>query len=298
MTRVAILGLGAMGSRVARNLIKAKYTVTVWNRDLAKANPLAAEGAAIARTPRAAVANADFVLSMVRDDDASRSVWLAAETGALPAMLQQSVAIEMSTLSVSWVKELAAEARGHGIEFLDAPVVGSRPQAEARQLIFIAGGDADTLARAEPVLKDLGSAVHHAGPNGAGAALKLAVNALFAVQVAAVAELVALVGEHGVGRERAAEIIGGTPVASAAAKGAMQSMLAGAFAPMFPVRLVEKDLRYAEQLCSAPELSLPMVHAARAAMQQAIKAGYGDDNLTGLFRLYASHAPAKPAVLT
>jgi 3-hydroxyisobutyrate dehydrogenase-like beta-hydroxyacid dehydrogenase len=124
------------------------------------------------------------------------------------------------------------------------------------------------------------------------------VNALFAVQVAAVAEIMALVGEHGAGRERAAEIIGGMPVASAAAKGAMQSMLAGVFAPMFPVHLAEKDLRYAEQLCSDPELFLPMAHAARAAMQQAIKAGYGDDNLTGIFRLYASVVPAKPALLT
>jgi 3-hydroxyisobutyrate dehydrogenase-like beta-hydroxyacid dehydrogenase len=142
-----------MGSRMARYLIKAKYAVTVWNRDLAKANPLAAEGAAIAETPRAAVSNADFVLSMVRDDDASRSVWFDAGAGALPAMPQRSVAIEMSTISVSWVKELAAKAQGHGIKFLDAPVVGSRPQAEARQLIFIAGGDAEALARAEPVLR-------------------------------------------------------------------------------------------------------------------------------------------------
>jgi 3-hydroxyisobutyrate dehydrogenase len=202
------------------------------------------------------------------------------------------VAIEMSTLSVSWVKELATKAHERGIKFLDAPMVGSRAQAEARQLIFIAGGEAETLATAGSLLKDLGSAVHHAGPNGTGAALKLAVNALFAVQVAALAELLSLAGEHGASMERAAEIIGATPVASLAAKGAMQSMLAGAFAPMFPVQLAEKDLSYTERLRAAPEHLLPMARAARAVMQQAIKAGYGEDNLTVVFRLYVSGAVA------
>src|SRR5262249_15033927 len=248
MAKVEVLGLGAMGSRVAGNLIKAGYAVTVWNRDLATAQPLAAEGATMAGSPRAAVSNADFILSIVRDDEASRSVWLAAETGALTAMPRQSVAIEMSTLSVTWMKELAAKAHKHGIKFRDAPEAASRAQPEARQLIFIAGGEAETLATAGSLLKDLGSAVHHAGPNGTGAALKLAVNALFAVQVAVLAELLSLAGEHGASMERAAEIIGATPVASLAAKGAMQSMLAGAFAPMFPVQLAEKDLSYAEQL--------------------------------------------------
>jgi 3-hydroxyisobutyrate dehydrogenase len=288
MTKIAVLGLGAMGSRIARNLIGAGYAVTVWSRDLAKANPLAEEGATIAATPRAVVIETDFALSIVRDDKASRSIWLAAGTGALPAMPVRSVAIEMSTLSVSWTRELAAKAQEQSVAFLDAPVVGSRPQAEARQLIFIAGGKAETLARVEPVLKDLGNAVHHAGPNGTGAVLKLAVNALFAVQVAAIAELMALMDGDGAGPETAAEIIGATPVASPAVKGAMQSILAGAFAPMFPVQLVEKDLAYAEQLRAVPEHSLPMVQAARTVMQQAIKAGYGDDNLTSIFRLYAS----------
>src|SRR5262249_39670070 len=106
--------------------------------------------------------------------------------------------------------------------------------------------------------------------------------------------LLALVGEHGSGKERASEIIGATPVASVAAKGAMQSMLAGAFAPMFPVHLAEKDLSYAERLRSVPEFSLPMAHTARAVMQQAIEAGYGEENLTGVFRLYVSDATAGP----
>jgi 3-hydroxyisobutyrate dehydrogenase len=126
---------------------------------------------------------------------------------------------------LGWIKALSAAAAARGVSFLDAPVVGSRPQAEAAQLIFLAGGDPGVVARAEPVLKVMGIAVHHVGPNGAGAAMKLGINALFGIQVAALAELLALLRLRGVSPARAAEIISSTPVASPAAKGAAQSIV-------------------------------------------------------------------------
>ncbi len=292
MASIAFLGLGAMGSRMAANLIKGGHRVTAWSRDDAKSAPLAALGAEIASSPKAAAMASDMVIAMVRDDEASRQIWLHAETGAFAGMRRASLAIECSTLSIGTVETLAGEAKARGLAFLDAPVAGSRPQAEAGQLIFMVGGDGDSLARAEPVLLAMGGAIHHAGPNGAGAAVKLGVNALFGIQIAALAEIIGWLHAHGVAPATASEIIAATPVASPAAKAASQSMLAGAFAPLFPVELVEKDFGYVTLAAGLSPGGAPMAGAARAVLQRAIAAGLGADNLTGIVRLYTGKALA------
>jgi 3-hydroxyisobutyrate dehydrogenase len=281
MTQIAFLGLGAMGIRMSARLIAAGHDVTVWNRTPKAEVP---DGAKVAGSPLAAAQGADIVIAMVRDDTASARVWLDPDTGAFAGMAPGTIAIDCSTLSVGHVGHLADAAAARGLRFLDAPLAGSRPQAEAGQLIFLVGGEAAALAKATPVLTAMGGAVHHAGAVGAGAAMKLAVNALFCIQVAAVAELLALLRATGVDPARGAEILGATPVASPAAKAAMAGMLAGAFQPMFPLDLAEKDLGYAQ----AAAADLPMVGAARLVMQQAISQGFGDLNLTAVARLYAA----------
>lgn len=285
MTRIAFLGLGAMGSRMALHLLQTGHEVTVWNRTPERTEALRAAGAVVADTPRAATAGAEVVLAMVRDDEASQFVWLDTEAGALPALAPASVAIECSTLSVAWVRRLGALCAAAGRDFVDAPVVGSRPQAELRQLIFLAGGDASVIARVQPLLSAMGSAVHHAGTAGAGAALKLAVNGLFGVQVAAIAELIETIRRQGYSVDRAVEIIGATPVASPAMRAASGAMLSSPCPPLFPVELVEKDFRYAIATSGA-EKHAPMIAAARRVFEHAIAAGLGPDNLTEIIRLY------------
>lgn len=286
MSKVTVLGLGAMGARMAARLIQAGNIVTVWNRTTERASALVAAGAALAPDPRTAAQGAEFVIAMVRDDEASQAIWLDADTGALAGLEPDAVAIECSTLTVAWVRTLAAHHASAGRPFLEAPVAGSRPQAEAGQLIWFVGGDAATLSQAEHVLTAMGSAVHHAGAAGEGAAVKLAVNALFGIQVAALAEIVGGLKRSGADAARLLEILGSTPVCSAAAKGAIASMLSGAFPPMFPVELVEKDLDYARVSASAAGAATPMTEAAQAVFRHAIAAGHGRDNLTGVVRLY------------
>ena len=285
MTNIAFLGLGAMGSRMAARLLTAGHQVTVWNRSPERAEALCAAGARLAPTPRAAVEGAMFVIAMVRDDDASRAVWLDGETGALAAMAPGSVAIETSTLSLDWVRALAAHCADQGRAFLDAPVSGSRPQAEQGSLIFMVGGEAHIVAGATPILSAMGGAVHHAGPAGAGAMVKLAVNSLFGVQVAALAELTEMIRRQGFDPARAVEIVAATPVCSPAAKAAAGAMLANAFAPLFPVELVAKDFAYAQQAAGGDN-RVPMMAAAGRLFQQAINQGFGQDNLTGVVRLH------------
>lgn len=285
MSNIAFLGLGAMGSRMAARLLAAGHDVTVWNRSPERAEDLRTLGAKVAPTPRAAVQGAMFVIAMVRDDDASRSVWLDAQTGALAGMMPGSVAVETSTLSLPWVRELASHCAQQGRAFIDAPVAGSRPQAEQGLLVFMVGGEAHIVASATPILSAMGGAVHHAGPAGAGAIVKLAVNSLFGVQVAAVAELTEMIRRQGFDPARAVEIIAATPVCSPAAKVAAGAMLANAFAPLFPVELVVKDFTYAQQAGGGGDQA-PMIRAAGQVFQHALDRGFGGDNLTGIVRLY------------
>jgi 3-hydroxyisobutyrate dehydrogenase len=286
MSRVTVLGMGAMGSRMAANLVEAGHTVTVWNRTHAKTTPLVEKGASAARTPAAAVEEAEFVVCMVRDDDASRRVWLDAATGALAAMPRNAVAIESSTVTVAWARELGERCREQGIAFADAPVLGTRPQAEAAELIYFVGSDAALLQRIEPVLRVMGATVHHAGPVGSGAAIKLAVNALLGLQVAAVGELIGFIQHLGLDKARAVEIVCSTPVCSPSAKGAAQGMVAGSFDPMFPIELVEKDLTYMVETAEANDAPVPLAEAAWQVFHEAVAEGYADLNISGVARLY------------
>ncbi len=163
---------------LASNLLKAGHTVTVWNRTPAATEALVASGARKASSPKDAAEGAEFVFAIVRDDDASRSVWLDPDHGALAGMSPGAVAIESSTLTPEWVRELGEQLSAKGVALLDAPVSGSRPQAEAGELVYLVGGDGKALSAAEPLLKVLGSSIQHVGPIGTGAIAKLATNTL------------------------------------------------------------------------------------------------------------------------
>ena len=293
MLTIAFLGLGAMGSRMAANLLRAGYRVIVWNRSLPASEPLVRAGALRASSPSEAASAADFVISMVRDDEASRQVWCDAQSGALAAMRPGAVAIESSTLSVDWVRRLGDAAQQNGVALLEAPVSGSRPAAEAAQLVYLVGGDAAVLARAESVLKAMASAIHHVGPLGAGTLAKLATNAMLGIQVTALAEVIGLLQRNGSDVARTLQAISGTPVWAPVANYLAGSMLHADFQPQFPIALIEKDFGYAVNAARSEALA-PTLAAARAVFRAAIDRGLGDDNMTGVARLFAAHELSRP----
>lgn len=287
MAQIAFIGLGAMGSRMAANLLSAGHGLIVWNREAAKAASLIAGGARLASTPREAAHGADFVLSMVRDDEASRGVWTDSKNGALAGLGANATAIECSTLSLAWTHALARACADAGVAFVDAPLAGSRPQAEAKALIFFVGGEPESFARVRTILGDLGAAVHHSGGVGAGMAIKLAVNTLSAVQAGLMGELIAGLEQAGVDPARAVEIISQTPVCAPAAKIAAEMMLKGAFAPLFPIELVEKDLGYAQSAFGRHGRGgAPLTTAALALFQRAAEAGYGGEHISAIVKQY------------
>lgn len=287
MANITFIGMGAMGSRMALNLVNAGHNVCVWNRNSDRTLPLVEAGAIAAKSPREASKNADFVVSMLRDDEAFKAAWCDGENGAIRGMKASAIALDCSTLTVEWVRKLNQCCAEKGIRFLDAPVAGSRSQAENAQLIFFVGGDISSFELAKPVLEAMGSVTHYAGSNGAGACLKLAVNALFGTQLATIAELLGLFKAAGLDVSHAVEILSSTPVCSPAAKMAASAMSAGNHAPMFPIDLVEKDFSYAAATAQKNDLSLPVTRSVWSTFQHAKERGFGDDNITGIAKLYS-----------
>ncbi len=286
MAVISFMGMGAMGSRMVKHLLSAGHQVCVWNRNISAAQVLVEAGATMAATPKEAAKGADYVISMLRDDRASQFAWCDEHDGALLTMSAGSIAIECSTLTVSWVKSLCQYCLEKQVALLDAPVAGSRPQAEAAQLIFLVGGTKKIYTQAQPLLAVMGSAVHYLGESGAGATVKLAVNTLLGTQLAVVAELIQLLDAQGVDVNQAVDTIAATPVCSPAVKVAAGAMLAENFNPLFPIELVEKDFSYAVQTAKDKQLSLPLTSAAWGVFQNAVKQGLGDANITAVAKLY------------
>ncbi len=283
--RLALLGLGAMGSRMARRLALGPHELRVWNRSGVPDNASTLAPLAVSSTVEA-VEGADVIISMLRDDAASQAVWLKEKNGALKALKSGATLIESSTLTPAWVRKLATKSREQGVHFIDAPVVGSRPQAEAGSLIFLAGGEPDIVERVTPILRRLGSQVKHVGDTPAGSIAKLVVNSLFGLQVAALAELLGFAERSGLELEAVVGLLKDLPVMSPAANAASANMLKGRFEPLFPIELVHKDLLYAQQSAEALGSELPLTEKSRQVFAACEAKGWCNENLTAAIKLY------------
>lgn len=278
---IAILGLGTMGSGMARCLLKAGFPVTVYNGTADKAAALAKEGARVAATPSEAAAGASIVLSMLAEDDASRSVWLG-ENGALQSVTANTVLIESSTVTVNWIRELAAVAEKSECQLLDAPVTGSKSQANAGELIFLVGGSAEVLEIARPPLQAMSRSIVHLGPTGSGARMKLINNFLCGVQAASFAEALTLIEKSGLDREKALSVLLNGAPGSPLIKTMAARMTSQDGAVNFLLRLMAKDLSYAQREAEENSLTLKTAAGARELFQAAIDAGFGDCDMASV----------------
>ena len=288
-TKIALLGLGLMGSGMAGRLLDAGYPLTVWNRTPDKTQALADRGAKVAQSPRQAVAGATVVISMLADVPVCRDVWLGrgeAILGTAPG----TVLVESSTITVEWIEELDRAAKEHGCELVDAPVTGSKPQAAAGQLLFLAGGPTAALDSITPILKAMGRDVVHVGPVGSGARLKLINNFLSGSQVAALAEALSLIERSGLDAQKALGVLTEGAPGSPLVKLLSGRMVAREYEPNFVLRLMAKDLRYAVSEADHQGLDLDMGRAALRVFEHAISAGQGEDDMSAVveqFRLQA-----------
>lgn len=270
-----------MGSGMARRILANGFPLAVFNRSAEKSKPFAAEGAGVANSPREAAAQVDFIISMVADDNAARSLWLG-ENGALAAAGPKTICIECSTVTVNWVRELAAAAAQKKCEFLDAPVTGSKNQAASGELNFLVGGGSATLEKARPVLAAMGKSIVHLGPTGSGALIKLINNFVCGVQIASLAEALAMIEHSGLDRARALEVLTSGAPGSPLVKTVAARMTTPDFTPNFLLRLMTKDLGYAIAEGKNASVELATAAAALGSFQKSIAAGHGEKDIAAV----------------
>ena len=264
-TNVGLIGLGLMGQPIGMNLLKAGFPLTVWNRTTSRANELVAMGAKLAVSPKEVAAASDVLITIVSEPPALESVLWGdgKDSGALAALKSGSTYVDSSTVSPALARKIAAACAERKVHFLDAPVTGGDWGAKKGELIFMVGGDAETLQSVEPVLGVLGKRWFHLGPNGAGQTIKLAMNLILALQVDALAEALALVTGAGLKGEGLVEVLQSSMARSGVLDVKAPNLLKGEYKPSFPLRLMHKDLSLALDLGNQIGVALPATAAAR-----------------------------------
>jgi 3-hydroxyisobutyrate dehydrogenase-like beta-hydroxyacid dehydrogenase len=278
MSRVAVIGLGAMGSRIARRLLDSGNDLVVWNRTPDKASDLVAAGATLAESPAAAAREAEIVITMVADPNALRAVTEGPD-GIVSGLRESSTVIEMSTVGPDAVRRLAS-ALPEGVELLDAPVLGSRPEAEAGTLHVFVGGPTSLFERWEPLLSQLGSPIH-VGPLATGAAAKLVANATLVGTTSLLGESLALADALGLSRDAAFEVLARSPLGEQANR-RRAAFEAGDYPPRFPLRLAHKDAELMTAAAEESGIRLRVDEAARSWLADADAASWGERDYSAL----------------
>ena len=287
MERIGFIGLGIMGVPMVANLLRAGYVTTVWNRSQAGIDACTALGAAAARSPRAVAEASDVLITIVTDSADVQSVLVEREDAAIGGLAAGSVVIDMSTISPSVTRVLAAQLADRGVAMLDAPVSGGDSGAKAGTLSIMVGGDAAVLERCRPVLESMGSTITHCGPAGAGQTVKLCNQVAIAGALLGVCEALSLADKSGVDPERMLDAI------SAGAAGSWQltnlgpKIADGDFAPGFMVKLMQKDLRLALEAGGDVQQPLPNTSLVRQLYYQLEASGLGDEGTQALARVVA-----------
>lgn len=273
--RVAFLGLGIMGSRMAANLGRAGFGVVVWNRTRERAD---ASGLPVADTPAAAAEGADAVITMVVDAPDVEAV-LFGPDGAAEGMRERALAIDMSTIPPSASQAIAERLRERGIRFLDAPVTGSRPKAEDGTLTIIVGGDPDDVAQARPLFDAMGATIIHMGPTGHGSMAKLLNNSVAAINTVAIAQALQAGEDYGLDLERLVDVMKSGSGNSAVLELKAGPMLSHEYDTLFKLAHMLKDVRHA--LTASGDV-FTLAAAAERVYAAADDAGRGDDDFAAV----------------
>jgi 3-hydroxyisobutyrate dehydrogenase len=279
VTRVAFLGLGSMGLPMAGRLLDAGNELRVWNRTPGRAGELVARGAIETSSAAEAVGGADVVVTMLADPAALDAVVFGPD-GVAASIGPDAVLVDMSTVGPTAIRSVAE--RLHPVRVLDAPVLGSVPHAEAGSLVILVGGEPQTLSRCTDVLEAMGT-VHHVGPSGAGATVKLANNAVVTSTLVSVAEVLALTDRVGLDAEAVLGAIGLGPLASFIDR--WRDKLTGHVDRVdFRLSLARKDVALTIDEARSVGLDLTNLRAALARCDEAVEAGLGAEDNTAVVR--------------
>ena len=274
---IAILGTGIMGLPMARNLVAAGLDVRAWNRTPAKAQPLADEGVEVASNPADAVRGADLVITMLADGDAVAGTM--EDGGALTAMAEGALWIQMSTVGIAANEALQALAAERRVTFVDAPVLGTKLPAQKGELLVLASGPEDSADRCRPVFEAVGSKTLWLGEAGAGTRMKLVLNNWVISLTESLAETIALAESLAIDPQQFLDTIDGGlfGVPYAALKG--EAMIKREFPPSFPLEHALKDARLVLTAADRKDLALPVTRAVESQMGRAVEEGHGREDM-------------------
>jgi len=294
VTTLGFVGLGAMGSRMARRLLEAGHPLVGYNRTAAKAERLVAAGMKLATSPRGVAEAADVIFSMVTDTSALRAIAHGGE-GVIAGLRPGTAWVEMSTVSPVIARALAARVGEAGATFLDAPVSGSIATLEQGQLSFMVGGDAGDLERVRPYLLAIGPTITHVGAVGLAVTMKIATNLGLAVQMLAFSEAVLLAEKSGIARARAVEALLKSVIASPMIKYRGPFVLGMPEEAWFDVPMIQKDLGLALELGRETGVPLPTTALTQSMLTSARALGLGEYDFAVVFDVVARLAGLPPS---
>ncbi len=286
---ISYLGLGTMGGGMASNLLKAGYKLTVWNRNPEKSDPFARKGARVAPTPADAVRGAEVVIYSLSDDEAVDEVVFGAK-GILAGIQSGQIAVDMSTvLPAMSLREQEAYAK-RGVDFLDAPVFGSKSEAANAELWIMAAGNKAVFEKVKPVLEQLGQTVHYFGKNGNATAMKLVGNLIVALEMEALAEGLVLAQKAGLDLNMVMEVLKVADFRSPLIVSNGHNILKRDFSPSFALKLMLKDAGLIEKFAEGLKSPTPALRVAQRNLESAVTSGFGEENASALIKALENEA--------
>ena len=296
MAEVGYVGLGVMGSSIVHRLLAGGHDVTVWNRTREKAEPLLAEGARWADSPREVATAGELVFTMVTNTEAVRAV-TEGEDGILAGLRAGAIYVDMSTASPANTRSLAERVAGAGASMLDSPVSGTAVTVDQGKASLMVGGDDETFERARPVLEAIGPKVIHVGPSGSAVTMKIAVNLSLAVQMLAFSEGVLLAEKSGIPREKAVEVMLASVIASPMVAYRGPLVLGHPEEVWFDCHMMQKDMNLALELGRELEVPLPTTAVTSELLSAANGMGIGERDFAVLFDVLAALAGVETEIL-
>ncbi|WP_442587877.1 NAD(P)-dependent oxidoreductase [Pedobacter sp. AW31-3R] len=279
--KIGWIGLGNMGNPMVKNLVKAGFDLTVFNRNPEKSIVLKESTAVkIASSAAALVAGSDFIFTMLSDDAALKEVYFGPAGILSSAEDKNFIAVDMSTVSPETTKIIAGACKENGVDYLDAPVSGSVKPAEDAQLIIMVGGEEKAYQKAVPLFSALGKSSTLLGPNGSGNTAKLAINLFLGITAQGLAEAVLFAGKNGIAAEQLLPLINAGAVGSALTKLKTDNIVNDNFKAAFALKLLAKDIR----LATANGMNTPIGKTLGSTLEAAVEEGLGEEDMIAVIK--------------
>src|ERR1700682_4743222 len=286
---ISYLGLGTMGSGMASNLLKAGYKLTVWNRSAEKCEPFARKGARVAESPADAIRDAELVMYSLSNDQAVEEVVFGAK-GILSGINEGQIAIDMSTvLPATSLREQEAYAK-HGVDFLDAPVFGSKQEAAEAKLWIMAAGNKAIFEKVKSVLEKLGQTVHYFGKNGNATAMKLVGNLIVALELEALSEGLVLAQQSGLDLNTVMGVVKVADFRSPLLVSNGENILKRDLSTSFALKLMLKDAGLIEKFGESLRSPIPALRVVEKHLDSAVTLGFGDENASAVIKALEKEA--------